>query len=144
MFKQLNEQLKKLLGLFYEDNEKKFIAEYTPEAKKQLLELEDIYYDRITEAIAAFEILGTAYKNINKLGNKLFEIKPKDVRAYFKYHPDRKRIIIVGLVCLKKTQKAPDQYKKQAHKNIDTYLQKEKQNDNKWWYDSTTSKRKTR
>ena len=120
--------LKQLIEKFYilEQQEKLFIAEYTNEAEEQLLSLEDIYYDRITTAIKTFELIGTKYKNINKLGNGLFEIKPKDVRAYFKYHPDRKRIIIVGFVCLKKTQKAPTQYKKQAHKNIDNYIQNER------------------
>lgn len=120
--------LRQLIEKFYilEQQEKLFIAEYTNEAEEQLLSLEDIYYDRITTAIKTFELIGTKYKNINKLGNGLFEIKPKDVRAYFKYHPDRKRIIIVGFVCLKKTQKAPTQYKKQAHKNIDNYIQNER------------------
>ena len=120
--------LQEILEKFYilENQEKLFTAEYTDEAEEQLLALEDIYYDRITTAIKTFELIGTKYKNINKLGNGLFEIKPKDVRAYFKYHPDRKRIIIVGFVCLKKTQKAPTQYKKQAHKNIDNYIQNER------------------
>ena len=120
--------LQQLFEKFYilEDQEKLFIAEYTDEAEEQLFALDDIYYDRITTAIKTFELIGTKYKNINKLGNGLFEIKPKDVRAYFKYHPDRKRIIIIGFVCLKKTQKAPTQYKKQAHKNIDNYIQNER------------------
>lgn len=124
--------LKQLIEKLYilEQQEKLFIAEYTNEAEEQLLSLEDIYYDRITTAIKTFELIGTKYKNINDLGNGLFEIKPKDVRAYFKYHPDRRRIIIIGFVCLKKSQKAPRQNIKQAHKNIQNYIQGE-QNDDK-------------
>lgn len=120
--------LLQLFEKFYilETQEKLFIAEYTEEAEEQLLQLPDVYYDKITAAIKTFELIGTKYKNINDLGNGLFEIKPKDVRAYFKYHPDKRRIIIVGLVCLKKSQKAPKQNIKQAHKNIQNYINKDK------------------
>ena len=109
----------------FEEQEKLFEAELTDEAEEQLVQLAPIYKERITTAITTFEFIGTKYKNINKLGNGLFEIKPKDVRAYFKYHPSRRKIIIVGFVCLKKTQKAPNEYKKQAERNIQNYLDKE-------------------
>ena len=64
--------------------EKLFIAEYTKEALKQFSELDIDNQDKILSAIKSFEILGIKYKNINDLGNELFEIKPKGVRAYFK------------------------------------------------------------
>lgn len=117
-----------LIEKFYilEEQEKLFVAEYTDEAEKQLYALEDLYRERITTAIEIFEGIGTKYKNINDLGNGLFEIKPQDVRAYFKYHPDRRRIIVIGFVCLKKSQKAPKQNIKQAHKNIDNYVNNER------------------
>ena len=120
--------LRQLFEKFYilEDQEKLFEAELTDEAEEQLVALEEPYKSRISTAIQTFELIGTKYKNINKLGNGLFEIKPKDVRAYFKYHPDRKRIIIVGFVCLKKTQKAPKQNIEQANKNIDNYINNER------------------
>ena len=120
--------LRQLIEKFYilEEQEKLFVAEYTEEAEKQLYALENPYRERITTAIEIFEGIGTKYKNINDLGNGLFEIKPQDVRAYFKYHPDRRRIIIIGFVCLKKSQKAPKQNIKQAHKNIDNYINNER------------------
>ena len=120
--------LRQLIEKFYilEEQEKLFVAEYTDEAEKQLYALEYLYRERITTAIEIFEGIGTKYKNINDLGNGLFEIKPQDVRAYFKYHPDRRRIIIIGFVCLKKSQKAPKQNIKQAHKNIDNYVNNER------------------
>lgn len=120
--------LQQLFEKFYilEDQEKLFEAELTDEAEEQLVALEEPYKSRISTAIQTFELIGTKYKNINKLGNSLFEIKPKDVRAYFKYHPDRKRIIIVGFVCLKKTQKAPKQNIEQANRNIDNYINNER------------------
>ena len=106
------------------NEQKQFIAELTPEAEKQLLELDTKYRIRIAEAIRTFEYVGLHYKNINDLGNGLFEIKPSDVRAYFMYDKTRRRIIIVGFITLKKTQKAPKQYKEQAIRNIEKYLNK--------------------
>lgn len=100
-------------------------AEYLPEAEIQLRELAPQYRIKIAEAIMSFEQVGTAYKNINDLGNGLFEIKPKGVRAYFMYDYNRRRIIIIGFICLKTTQKAPERYMKQARKLIEAYLEKE-------------------
>ncbi len=102
--------------------EQKFIAEYTFEAKAQLRELAYENREKIVEAIGLFEKVGTLYKNINDLGDGLFEIKPKGVRAYFMYDHTRRRIIIIGFICLKKTQKAPKQYMKQARMNIKNYI----------------------
>lgn len=101
--------------------ERKYIAEFTPEAVKQYNELDEHSQDKILGAIRAFEILGTAYKNINKLDYDLYEIKPSGVRAYFKYDESRRKIIIIGLIVLKKTQKAPKHYMKQAVRNIEKY-----------------------
>lgn len=102
--------------------EKQFTTEYTTEAKEQLAELAPMYRVRILEAIRTFEYIGTGYKNINQLDYGLFEIKPSGVRAYFKYDETRRRIIIVGFICLKKTQEAPKRYMKQAVRNIEKYL----------------------
>ena len=103
--------------------EKIFIAEYTPEAKEQLISLDDKYREKIVEAIRTFEFIGTAYKNINVLGKDIYEIKPQGVRAYFQYDTTRQRIIIIGFICLKKTQKAPLRFIAQAKKNIKKYLE---------------------
>ncbi len=100
-------------------------AEYLPEAEVQLQELALQYRLKIIEAIMSFEQVGTAYKNIHDLGNGLFEIKPKGVRAYFMYDYNRRRVIIIGFICLKTTQKAPERYMKQARKLIEAYLEKE-------------------
>ena len=101
--------------------EKQFTAEYTPEAIEQALALDADSRRKIAAAIEAFEVLGTEYKNINKLDYDLYEIKPKGVRAYFQYDTDRRKIIIVGFICLKETQKAPRRYMKQAVRNIEAY-----------------------
>lgn len=109
---------------------KLFYAEYTPEAIKQFHELDVEYQNKILGAVKSFEILGKQYKNINDLGNNLYEIKPKGVRAYFQYDKERKRIIIIGFITLKKTQKAPKRYIKQALANIRKYKELLNEQDN--------------
>ena len=99
--------------------DKQYTAEYTPEALEQYAELDSGSQDKILSAIKSFEILGTQYKNINKLDYDLYEIKPRGVRAYFQYDNVRRRIIIVGFITLKKTQEAPKRYMKQAVRNIE-------------------------
>lgn len=95
-------------------------AEYTDEALFQFGKLEKADKKKIIKAISIFEEVGTDYKNINDLGNGLFEIKPDNIRAYFKYYKDK--IIIIGFITLKKTQKAPQRYIQQAIKNIGNYI----------------------
>ena len=107
-------------------DEKQYTAEYLPEAIEQLAKLSAENQDKIIEAIQIFEEVGTAYKNINDLNDGLFEIKPKGVRAYFMYDYNRRRVIIIGFICLKKTQEAPKRYIKQARKLITEYLETEK------------------
>ena len=60
-------------------NKRQFTAKYLPEALVQLGELSPEYRIKILEAIRTFELVGTVYKNINDLGDGLFEIKPKGV-----------------------------------------------------------------
>ena len=107
---------------------KKFNSQYTKEALEQFKELDDNSQDKILEAVRIFEYIGTNYKNINSLGNGLFELKPRGVRAYFMYAENK--IIIIGLI-VKKTQKAPKRFIEQAIRNIENYKNKELRNDNK-------------
>jgi phage-related protein len=100
-------------------------AEFTDEALEQIRALDRTNREKIIAAIQSFEQIGTAYKNLNTLNDGLYEIKPKGVRAYFKYAKDR--IIIIGIVVLKKTEKAPKRYIEQALRNIDKYLKENKE-----------------
>ena len=102
-----------------------YTAELTDEAIEQLKELDTPYKKKILEGIQTFEKIGIKYKNLNTLGDGLYEIKSGEVRAYFKYA--KNRIIIVGFIVLKKTQKAPRRYIEQAKINIDRYIQEHKE-----------------
>ena len=104
---------------------KQFTAEYTKEALEQIHELEQPSRRKIIKAVVIFEQVGTKYKNINDLENGLFELKPDNVRAYFKYY--KNKIIIIGFITLKKTQKAPKRYIEEALRNIENHLNNNKE-----------------
>ena len=100
---------------------KLFTAKYTPEAEKDLKNLDKQDLKRTLRTVALFEQLGKDGVNsrpLNKQG--LFEMKCDKVRIYFMYRENN--IIIVGLVTLKKTQKAPERYKLEAMTNIEKYI----------------------
>ena len=97
-----------------------FETEFTSEAQEQFDKLEQNNKRKLIKAIAIFEQVGTQYKNINSLGSGLFELKPDDVRAYFEYYNGK--VIIVGLIVLKKSQKAPKRFIEQARRNIEKYI----------------------
>ena len=101
--------------------DKQFIAKYTPEAEEDLKNLDKQNLKRALRTVALFEYLGKTGINsrpLNKDG--LFEMKCDKIRIYFMYHENN--IIIVGLIILKKTQKAPERYKLQAISNIEKYI----------------------
>ncbi|MFA7658840.1 MAG: type II toxin-antitoxin system RelE/ParE family toxin [Candidatus Gastranaerophilaceae bacterium] len=105
---------------------KLFNAKYTNEAFEQLKDLNLNNREKILKAINLFEYMGVHAKNSRDLGNNgLFEIKADKIRAYFKY--EKNRIITIGFIVLKKTQKAPKRYIKQAISNIEISRQKNKE-----------------
>ena len=64
--------------------------------------------------VAIFEELGKDGVNSRPLNKEgLFELKSDKVRIYFMYHENK--IIIIGLIALKKTQKAPERYKRNCN-----------------------------
>ncbi len=102
-------------------DKKLFTAKYTDEAEKELKNLNIDDKKRTLKAVALFEYLGQEGVNsrpLNKDG--LFEIKTDKVRIYFMYQGHQ--IIIIGLITLKKTQKAPKRYKIQAVNRINKYI----------------------
>lgn len=101
--------------------EKQFIAKFTPEAEENLKKLDKQNLKRVFRTVALFEQLGKDGVNSRPLNKEgLFEMKCDKVRIYFMYHQNN--IIIVGLVVLKKTQKAPERYKIEAMTNIEKYI----------------------
>lgn len=106
---------------------KQYKAEFTPESVNDLEKLDKQNQKRAIRSIRLFEELGQEAGISRPLFDKLFEIKCDKVRIYFSYYKDL--IIIIGLIVLKKTQKAPPQYRKQAINRIEKYLQERQDNE---------------
>jgi len=101
--------------------DKLFDIEYTPEAFEELKKLDKQNLKRALRTIELFSMLGregVTSRPLDKEG--LFEMKCDKVRIYFTYKYNK--LIIIGLITLKKTSKAPSQYKLLAHNRIDNYL----------------------
>ena len=62
------------------------------------------------------EQLGIKAVNSRDLTGDLWEIKTDNIRTYYSY--SKGKIIIVGLIVLKKTQKAPKRFIEKAIANI--------------------------
>lgn len=93
---------------------------YADEAVGQLNQLDKSSRNKILKAIDIFEQFGKEAKNSRNLKNGLWEFRADNIRAYFKYYKDK--IIIIGLIVLKKTQKAPERFIQQAIKNIEKVI----------------------
>lgn len=93
---------------------------FADEAIEQRENLDKISKKKILKAIRNFEILGRDANNSRDLGD-IWEIKADNVRAYFNYEGNK--IIIIGLIVLKKSQKTPRRYIEQAKRNINKIRQ---------------------
>ena len=101
--------------------ENKYNIEFTPESVEELRELDKQNQKRAFRTVRLFEELGKDGVSSRPLDNNgLFEMKSDKLRLYFMYWENS--IVIVGLINIKKTQKAPERYKALAHKRIDNYI----------------------
>ena len=106
--------------VYNKNMEKQFTAKYTKEAENELKSLDKQNQKRALRTVATFEQLGrdgVKSRPLNKEG--LFELKSDQVRIYFMYQENS--IVIIGLITLKKTQKAPERYKEMAMTRIENY-----------------------
>ncbi len=68
---------------------------------------------------AEYEIIetkGIEFVKVKLLQNKIFEIKTKEIRSLFKYKSGK--IILIGVVFVKKTQKTPKEIIKLAKQRL--------------------------
>ena len=84
----------------------KFKVEKIPEAEKEYSELTDIQRKILDRDFEIIETIGIEFVKRRFLRNGIFEIKSNDVRALFKYKENA--VILIGLIYVKKSRKAPD------------------------------------
>ena len=94
-----------------------FEVNLTDEAREQLFNLDKNSVKKAVKDYKKFEVYGDKGVNSRPLGLGLFEIKTDNIRSIYSY--ENNKIIIVGVVFMKKTQKTPKAMIEQAIKNIE-------------------------
>jgi mRNA-degrading endonuclease RelE of RelBE toxin-antitoxin system len=86
------------------------------EAQEQFNNLDKVSYKKVFKDFEKFEQLGSRGVDSRDLTKDLWEIRTDNIRTYYSYSDNK--IIIVGLIVLKKSQKAPKRFIEQAIRNI--------------------------
>ena len=94
----------------------KFTVERLPQAKAEIEFLEQAQKDLLKIEYQKIEQQGIEFVKVKPLQKKIYEIKSNDLRSLFKYKEGR--IIIIGVVFVKKTQKTPKETIKLAEKRL--------------------------
>ena len=94
----------------------KFIVIRTKKAAEDFNNLSQSQQGAVEKDYQVIEKKGIEFVKRRFLEDAIFEIKTDDVRSLFKF--EENRIIIIGLIYVKKTQKIPKQVLKQAKKRF--------------------------
>jgi len=83
----------------------KFTVEKLPQAKAEIESLEQSQQELLRNEYSKIETQGIEFVRVKPLQKDIFEIKSNELRSLFKYSAGK--IIVVGVVFVKKTQKTP-------------------------------------
>ena len=89
---------------------------FSDEAREQFYNLDKVSYKKVFKDFEKFEKLGSRSVDSRDLTKGLWEIRTDNIRSYYSYAGNK--IIIVGLIVLKKSKKAPKRFIEQAIWNI--------------------------
>ena len=82
-----------------------FIVEKLPQVEAEIACLEQSQQDLLSSEYSKIETQGIEFVRVKPLQKDIFEIKSNELRSLFKYKAGK--IIVVGVVFVKKTQKTP-------------------------------------
>jgi len=94
----------------------KFKITKLPQAEKEISDLSKEQQSALQKDFETIKNLGIEYVKRRHLRDDLFEIKTNDVRSLFSYRDNK--IILIGLVYEKRTNKAPEYFIKLAIKRL--------------------------
>ena len=94
----------------------KFKVEKLPTVESEISVLEQSQKDLLKTEYEKIEQQGIEFVKVKPLQKKIYEIKSNEVRSLFKYKEGR--IIIIGVVFVKKTQKTPKDIIKLAENRL--------------------------
>ncbi len=83
----------------------RFTVEKLPQAEAEIAALELSQQELLSNEYSKIETLGIEFVKVKAIQNGIFEIKSNELRSLFKYK--ERKIIVVGVVFVKKTQKTP-------------------------------------
>lgn len=94
----------------------KFKVEKLPVAESEISSLEQSQKDLLKIEYEKIEQQGIEFVKVKHLQKKIFEIKSNELRSLFKYKEGK--IIVIGVVFVKKKQKTPKETIKLAEKRL--------------------------
>ena len=94
----------------------KFTVEKLPAAESEISALEQSQKDLLKNEYEKIEQQGIEFVKVKPLQKKVYEIKSNELRSLFKYKEGR--IIVIGVVFVKKTQKISKETIKLAEKRL--------------------------
>ncbi len=94
----------------------KFKVEKLSAVESEISALNESQKNLLKSEYKKIEQQGIEFVKVKPLQKKIYEIKSNELRSLFKYKEDR--IIIVGVVFVKKTQKTPKEIIKLAEKRL--------------------------
>lgn len=83
----------------------KFKVETLPQAEDEIKSLEKSQQELLRCEYSKIEFQGIEFVQVKPLQKDIFEIKSNELHSFFKYKAGK--IIVVGVVFVKKTQKTP-------------------------------------
>ena len=93
----------------------KFKVEKLPQAESEISALEQSQRDMLSDEYSKIETQGIEFVRVKPLQKDIFEIKSNELRSLFKYTAGK--IIVIGVVFVKKTKKTPkDKIKLAKHR----------------------------
>ena len=94
----------------------KFKVEKLPQAEAEIKDLEESQKKLLSEEYTKIETQGIEFVRVKPIQKDIFEIKSNELRSLFKYKA--RKIIVVGVVFVKKTQKTPKEKIKLAKQRL--------------------------
>ena len=94
----------------------KFTVEKLPQAQAEIDSLEQSQKDILEADYTKIREQGIEFVRVKPIQNDIFEIKTNELRSLFKYKEGK--IIVVGVVFVKKSQKTPKEKIKLAKKRL--------------------------
>ena len=83
----------------------KFKVEKLPQTEAEIKDLEESQQKLLSDKYTKIETQGIEFVRVKPIQKEIFEIKTNELRSLFKYKAGK--IIVIGVVFVKKTQKTP-------------------------------------